>query len=176
MISSSWVIHAGLLPSLPDFLHLSLKICQLCSVSLSLREVSQKILLISLLMPGMVCLELATISTANLWLLPNVSRGPAFFYPTDGLFFQFTLPQVPQESMVGGGVKSLFWSNVCHCLHTYAFPYRSVLPTHRVWGPFTCRLLNLLSHFCKHVWLSSIIHTEITFCSWRLHKVTEVFS
>ncbi|KAK4818403.1 hypothetical protein QYF61_012324 [Mycteria americana] len=52
LTSRSQVIHASLLPSFPDFLHLgiessctlwkaSLKICQLCSVPLSLRAVSQ---------------------------------------------------------------------------------------------------------------------------------------
>ena len=54
LISRSWLSHAGLLPSLPDFLHLesesscalwkvSLKICQLCSAPLSPRAVSQRV-------------------------------------------------------------------------------------------------------------------------------------
>ncbi|KAK4833105.1 LOW QUALITY PROTEIN: hypothetical protein QYF61_027771 [Mycteria americana] len=54
--SMSQLSHAGLFPSLPDFLHLgaesscalwntSLKICQLCSAPLSLRTVSQRVLL-----------------------------------------------------------------------------------------------------------------------------------
>ncbi|KAK4818676.1 hypothetical protein QYF61_017421 [Mycteria americana] len=56
LTSMSPLIHAGLFPSLPDFLHLgtesscalwkaSLKICQLCSAPLSLRAVSQGVLL-----------------------------------------------------------------------------------------------------------------------------------
>ncbi|KAK4819020.1 hypothetical protein QYF61_024136, partial [Mycteria americana] len=57
----SRLIHAGLFPSFPDFLHLgiksscalwkaSLKICQLCSAPLSLRAVSQGVLLTNSLM------------------------------------------------------------------------------------------------------------------------------
>jgi len=56
MTSISCLSHAGLFPSLPDFLHLgiesscslwntSLKTCELCSVPLSLRTVSQGVLL-----------------------------------------------------------------------------------------------------------------------------------
>ncbi|KAK4813629.1 hypothetical protein QYF61_014389, partial [Mycteria americana] len=56
LTSRSRLSHAGLFPSLPDFLHLgtessctlwkaSLKICQLCSAPLSLRTISQGILL-----------------------------------------------------------------------------------------------------------------------------------
>ncbi|KAK4830752.1 hypothetical protein QYF61_013241 [Mycteria americana] len=56
LTSRSRLSHASLLPSLPDFLHLgiesscalwkaSLKICQLCSATLSLRTVSQGVLL-----------------------------------------------------------------------------------------------------------------------------------
>ncbi|KAK4832887.1 hypothetical protein QYF61_026437, partial [Mycteria americana] len=56
LTNRSQLSHAGLLPSLPDFLHLgtesscalwkaSLKICQLCSAPLSLRTISQGVLL-----------------------------------------------------------------------------------------------------------------------------------
>ncbi|KAK4824166.1 hypothetical protein QYF61_011293 [Mycteria americana] len=56
LTSRSQLSHASLLPSFPDFLHLgiesscdlwtaSLKICQLCSAPLSLRAVSQGVLL-----------------------------------------------------------------------------------------------------------------------------------
>ena len=56
LTSRSQISYAGLFPSFPDFLHLgiesscalwkaSLKICQLCSAPLSLRAVSQRVLL-----------------------------------------------------------------------------------------------------------------------------------
>jgi len=109
LTSISCLGHAGLFPSLPDFLHLgiesscalwntSLKTCQLCSVPLSLRTVSQGVLLtISLkswkfallkfrvlTMLFVIPISLSSISSTSAWSL-QPRLPPILTSPTSSL-------------------------------------------------------------------------------------------